>query len=56
MALKKCRECGNRVSTKADKCPNCGAPLKKSTKIGCLGSIVVIIFVLIIIKGVAKIV
>lgn len=24
MALKKCRECGKEVSTKASKCPNCG--------------------------------
>lgn len=27
MALKKCKECGNQVSTKADKCPKCGAPV-----------------------------
>jgi hypothetical protein len=26
MALRKCRDCGNRVSTKAKTCPNCGAP------------------------------
>ena len=49
MALKKCKECGNQVSIKADKCPNCGAPIKKRTKVGCLGSIILIIFVLIII-------
>ena len=24
MSLAKCNECGNQVSTKADKCPNCG--------------------------------
>ncbi len=35
MALVKCKECGNKVSTKADKCPNCGAAIKKS--IGCVG-------------------
>lgn len=30
MALKKCKECGNEVSTKAKTCPKCGA-VKKST-------------------------
>lgn len=34
MALKKCKECGNEVSTKAASCPKCGAVLKK--KIGYL--------------------
>lgn len=29
MALIKCRECGHDVSTEANKCPNCGAPVKK---------------------------
>ena len=28
MALIKCTECGNEVSTKAKACPNCGAPVK----------------------------
>lgn len=37
MALKKCKECGNDVSTKATACPKCGAVLKKKT--GCLGYI-----------------
>lgn len=35
MALKKCAECGNDVSTKAASCPKCGAVTKKKT--GCLG-------------------
>lgn len=26
MALAKCKECGNEVSTKAKACPKCGAP------------------------------
>ena len=26
MALIKCRECGNQVSTEASACPHCGAP------------------------------
>ncbi len=33
MALKKCKECGNSVSTKATACPSCGAILKRKT--GC---------------------
>lgn len=28
MALKKCKECGNQVSTKATSCTQCGAPVK----------------------------
>ena len=44
MALKKCKECGNEVSTEAESCPKCGAVLKK--KIGCLGfaGVVILIF------------
>ncbi|NIA07350.1 MAG: zinc-ribbon domain-containing protein [Actinobacteria bacterium] len=34
MALNKCKECGNEVSTKAKSCPKCGAALKKPG--GCL--------------------
>ncbi len=33
MALIKCKECGEKVSTKAKNCPACGAPIKKSS--GC---------------------
>ena len=29
MALIKCNECGKEISDKADKCPNCGCPIKK---------------------------
>lgn len=46
MAMKKCKECGNDVSTQAESCPKCGAVLKK--KIGCLGYIgtgILILFV-----------
>lgn len=28
MALIKCSECGKEVSSKAGKCPNCGAPVE----------------------------
>lgn len=33
MALRKCKECGQQISTKATSCPKCGAVLKKKT--GC---------------------
>ena len=45
MALKKCKECGNEVSTKAKKCPNCGAPVKASSSVGCL-TIIGVIFLI----------
>lgn len=31
MALRKCRDCGNRVSSRAKNCPQCGAPVKLKT-------------------------
>lgn len=34
MALVKCSECGKEVSTKAEQCPHCGAPVRKKTS-GC---------------------
>jgi len=43
MALKKCKECGNQVSTSADKCPNCGAPVKRKSRIGCLAAFAILI-------------
>lgn len=33
MALTKCKECGEEISQKAEKCPKCGAPAKKKTSI-----------------------
>lgn len=33
MALIKCRECGNEVSTTASNCPKCGAKVKKPTSL-----------------------
>ena len=46
MALKKCKECGNKVSTKANKCPNCGAPVKTTNfAAGCLSVIIVTVLV-----------
>jgi hypothetical protein len=46
MAMIKCKECGNQVSNKADKCPHCGFEKKKSSSgKGCLQ---IIIFCLIV--------
>lgn len=33
MAMTKCKECGNEISTKADACPNCGAKQVRTS--GC---------------------
>ena len=54
MALKTCKECGKEISTKADKCPNCGAPIKKKSQVGCLGAVIIIIFVLILIGWISN--
>lgn len=44
VALVKCKECGARVSTKADACPSCGAKGKKP--VGCLGwAFVILVFI-----------
>lgn len=42
MALKKCRECGHQVSTKAETCPSCGASQKRKP-MGC-GALLLILF------------
>lgn len=42
MALSKCKECGNEISTKAEACPKCGAKIK-SKSIGCGGALLVLI-------------
>lgn len=42
MAMKPCKECGQEVSTKATKCPGCGAPLKRKP-IGCFGAILIVL-------------
>jgi hypothetical protein len=36
MALVKCKECGQSISSKAPSCPFCGVPIKKSSSLGCL--------------------
>lgn len=42
MALRKCKECGKEVSTKADLCPHCGAKQKRKG-IGCGGVLLILI-------------
>lgn len=45
MSLKTCSECGASVSSKADKCPKCGNPIKKKSSclgIGCLIIVLII--------------
>ncbi|NLX26982.1 MAG: hypothetical protein GXY61_13665 [Lentisphaerae bacterium] len=46
MALKKCKDCGGKVSKRAKKCPHCGAPVKK--KSGCLGVFILLVLVIVI--------
>jgi len=45
MALRKCRECGSQVSSRAAACPQCGAPTKRKTNplVGLLAFIIIII-------------
>ncbi|HAI11369.1 MAG TPA: hypothetical protein DCM28_06660 [Phycisphaerales bacterium] len=51
MALIRCSECGNNISSKANECPQCGAPNKKLPKqYGC-GTLIVIIFFILIISS-----
>jgi len=47
MALKKCKECGHKVSTKAKTCPSCGSPLKAKSNfsMGC-GTLIVILILI----------
>ena len=55
MSLINCKECGHEVSDKASVCPNCGAKIKSSLQIGCLGVILVIIFAFFLIGTLANI-
>ena len=48
MALTKCKECGEQISKKAEKCPKCGIPAKKKTS---LFTWLVVIFLLLWIIG-----
>ena len=42
MALRKCKECGREISTKAELCPHCGAKQKRKG-IGCGAAILILI-------------
>jgi len=46
MSLKKCKACNHDVSKNADKCPNCGEPLKPQT-VGCGGTAVILLLVVV---------
>ena len=43
MSLKPCKECGAQVSTKADNCPNCGAPILAGKKVGPVSGCLIVI-------------
>ena len=44
MALKKCKECGEQISTKAEACPKCGAKAPKKTSAVTWFVLILIIF------------
>lgn len=55
MALIKCGECKQEISSKADKCPKCGAPVKaKGGCGGCLAVLVIAILAAVSIPQTAK--
>lgn len=43
MALRKCEECGSQVSTDADRCPHCGAKVKKPMGIARVTALVILV-------------
>ncbi len=49
--LIRCKDCGKEVSKSADKCPHCGAPIKKTFERprGCLFNIILVFFILMIV-------
>ena len=49
MALVKCPECKNKVSSKAKSCPHCGCPVKKKPDVGGIGCVVVLLIIFILI-------
>lgn len=56
MALIKCKECGGKVSNKADICPKCGAPFKLRVKgpSGCMMILIVFVSVIALLIFVSK--
>ena len=51
MALVKCPECKEKVSSKAKNCPHCGYTIKNKTKIGC-GTLILFFLLLPIVVGI----
>lgn len=49
MALIKCSECGNEISTQATSCPKCGAKPKKS--VGVIGIIIAVTVLVVVVKS-----
>lgn len=52
MSLKKCKECGQQISSEAKKCPHCGKPQSQSGAI--IGGIVLLAVVVLIIYSLEK--
>lgn len=52
MALVKCKECSNQISTTAKACPVCGAKVKK--RVGVLGWIFVLVIILPVAVGIGQ--
>lgn len=52
MSLKKCKECGQQISSEAEKCPHCGKPQSRSGAI--IGGIVFLAIVVLIIYSLEK--
>lgn len=48
MALTSCKECGNKVSTRAQACPHCGAKPLLNQNVGCGSAIMVGILALVL--------
>jgi hypothetical protein len=50
-SLIRCKDCGKEVSKRAEKCPNCGAPVKKTFNRprGCFFNIILVFFILLIV-------
>jgi len=45
MSLINCKECKNQVSNQAEKCPHCGATIKKRTGCGTIAAALILFFV-----------
>jgi len=52
MSLKKCKECGQQISSEAKKCPHCGKPQSQSGAI--IGGVVLLAVVVLIIYSLGK--